>query len=128
MIPVNPLALAWGVTAVPNSPVYDNQVHCTDSEHKWSDIVFTNSLLQTDAADLVTFRQWPTFMGKQTWRELLGLGLFPDQSQPFRSINSNCTLAGVVLHELMHSIGIANPTGTSPLIFCSIGFDANSRI
>jgi len=93
--------------------LYLVQLSCTGSRLRWSDIVILNALADIGTKNLVTFSQWPSFLGKQNFEQLVG---YTEYGQPnYRSLNINNILTNTILHELMHSAVVPNPTCNLPL-------------
>ena len=93
---------------------YELQISCTGSSHTWTDITFLNIFDKIESGLIVTFDQWPSFLGKQNWDDIIGVE--SDKDIPYNSLGTTFFMTETILHELMHSIAIPNPTGTSPLL------------
>ena len=96
------------------------QVDCTGSDVLWSDITILKTLT---LSDVVTFAQWPSFLGKQNWKDIVHVGgVAPD----FNSLTLRQVMTTTILHELMHSIAITTPISIPPLlIYLVFSLNAN---
>jgi len=78
----------------------------------------------TDNGNIVTFEQWPSFLGKSNWKEIVGFESYPRPTE--KSLNVQYIMSVVILHELMHSVGIPSPIGIIPL-FISYVFSLDAK-
>ena len=107
-------------------PNFDLQMAYTGSEQIWSDIVIKD-FTRTNNGKIVTFDQWPEFLGFEHWDEIVNYN--SDWDDNFNVLSRLMTKT--VLHKLMHSHIVPNPSSISPLLiyfaFC-LDIDANGRI
>ena len=87
------------------------------------------ALTHADNNKLNTFEQWPSYLGKENWEDIVGFEDGPIKTS--RLLRIQTLITEVILHELMHSIAVPNPTGIRPLlIYCVfiLHLDTNDRI
>jgi len=103
---------------------YKTQYLCTGSKRHWSDTIVKQALTSISNGDTeVTIEQWPSRLGKQTWREIVG------DNVGMQSLGKNQILTLVILHEFMHSARITGRIGIHPLlIYYALSPNTNDNI
>lgn len=108
-------------TITPSPEFYQVLLDCTGSRERWSDVMLKAVFTRINNGKTVTFEQWPSFLGQKNWEDIVNV-------DTFESFSNNYILAEVILHELMHTVGIPNPISIPLLlIYCVFSLDANDE-
>ena len=101
---------------------YDFQYLCTGSRQPWNDIVVIRALISIQNGSIVTFREWPYYLGGNNWEDIIGVW-----TPKLRGIDR--VLTSTLFHELIHSIANPTPFGIPPLLMYYVfGHDADDGI
>ena len=104
-----PYPMAYTVLSAPGQELYEIQLACTGSTEIWSDMTILSATDRSADGIPVTFEQWPSFLGKQNWKDIIG---FEEEIRPTtQSLNVQYPMTINILHELMHSAAAPTPIG-----------------
>jgi hypothetical protein len=85
---------ATTITSTPGSLAFVEQVRCTGSTTRWSDVVMGRILSEVKEGSPATFSALPWAI---------------DWSQVANPLYRPITMTSIVLHEIIHSVGVPDP-------------------
>ena len=99
------------ITIISQPKTYQLQIDCTGSTEPWTDIILKDVLTLNNGGKTITFNQWPSFLKKTYWKDILGQSI-----DDINSIDQITTTS--FIHELIHSVALQTPIGIPPLLIC----------